>query len=282
MTGDDKQFQTARQFQTAKQFQTKNLNEANKSDLSPLIFSPSPSRHDDEWVEEELLAEDDPLASNPPRPHSSSIRWNTTSSGRRATGSRDVSIETTRQQIQVPSRRTTDLYYPTTGPVRARYGRDTVYESASPPLPAQKVEPKKVHWLMYVGVGMIAALALWVTASTLLAWGTEKYNDLIYGNPRISQVDAAVGHNNDSEAHPSHFIALNLHGQVIIVELPAGDPTKSIDYMGPSLVAVGDEKIPITLTFADVNHDNKMDMIVHIQDKEIFFCNNGTKFTACH
>jgi hypothetical protein len=265
-----------------RQFQSKKLNETNKSDLSPLILSPSRSRRDEELVEDELLAEDDPLASNPPRPPSSSIRLNTTSTGRRATGSRDVSIETTRQQIVVPTRRPADLYYPTTGPVHARYGRNPVYESASTPLAVQKEEQKKVHWLLYVGVGMIAALALWVTASTLLAWGTEKYNDLIYGNPRIFQTDYVVGHNHDSFAHPSHFVALNLHGQVIIVELPAGDPTKSIDYIGPALIAVGDEKIPITLTFSQLNNDKNMDMIVHIQDKEVHFCNNGVKFTACH
>ncbi len=76
-------------------------------------------------------------------------------------------------------------------------------------------------------------------------------------------------------------IALNLHGQVIIIELPAGDPTKSIDYIGPDLIASGDDQIPITLTFGEVNNDGKKDMIIHIQDKEVDFCNNGTKFTAC-
>jgi hypothetical protein len=264
-----------------RQFQPKKFNETNKSDLSPLIISPTRSRRDEQWVEEELLAEDDPLASNPPRPPSSSIRWNSTTTGRRGTGSRDVSIETTRQQILVPPRRTADVYNPTTGPVQARYGRNTTFQPAPPPLSAQIADQKKIHWLLYVGVGMIAALALWVTAATLLAWGTEKYNDIIYGNPRIYQTDGVVGHNHDSQAHPSHFIALNLHGQVIIVELPAGDPTKSIDYIGPALIAAGDEKIPITLSFSDVNNNQKVDMIVHIQDKEVHFCNNGTKFTAC-
>jgi hypothetical protein len=265
-----------------RQFQPKKLNVTDNTDLSPLMFSPSRSRRDDEWVEDEFLAEDDLLPSNPPRPPSSSIRWNTTSTRRRATGSRDVSIETTRQQNPVPTRRTTDLYNPETGPIQARYGRKTAYESVSSPLPARDEEQKKIHWLLYVGVGMIAALALWVTASTLLAWGTEKYNDLIYGNPRLYQTDYVVGHNHDSQTRPSHFIALNLHGQVIIVELPADDPTKSIDYIGPALIAVGDEKIPITLSFSNVNNDNRMDMIVHIQDKVVNFCNNGTKFTACH
>lgn len=129
---------------------------------------------------------------------------------------------------------------------------------------------------------MLAALALWATASSLLAWGTSKYDDFVYGNPRFYQTDAVVGHNGDSQAHPSHFIGLNLHGQVLVIELPAGDPTKSIDYLGPALVASGDELIPITLTFSDVNRDGKPDMIIHIEDKVVYFCNNGTKFTACN
>ena len=266
-----------------RQFQPKKLNVPNESDLPPLIFSPSRSRRDDEWIEEnELLAEDDPLDSNPPRTSTSALRWSSNTSGRRGTVPRDVSSDTTRQQVPVSTRRTTDLYAPTTGPVRVRYGRNRTYDSTTSGSSARKAAPRKVHWLLYVGVGMIAALALWVTASSLLAWGTEKYNDIVYGNPRIFQTDAVVGHNHDSLVHPSHFIALNLHGQVIIVELPAGDPTKSIDYIGPALIAVGDEKIPITLTFAELNGDKKVDMIVHIQDKVVHFCNNGTKFTACN
>ena len=264
-----------------KQTQPKKTSDANRSDLSPLILPPTRRRQNEQWIEEELLAEDDPLASNPPRPHTSSIRWNNPTTGRRGIDNREVSIETTRQQIPVPPRRTAQVYTPSTGPVQFRSGRNPTFQLASPPLPAQVVEQRKVHWLLYVGVGMIAALAMWVTASSLLAWGTTKYNDIIYGNPRIYQTDEVVSHNGDSPAHPSHFMALNLHGQVIIIELPAGDPTKSIDYIGPDLIAAGDEQIPVTLTFGQVNNDKKLDMIVHIQDKEVHFCNNGTKFTAC-
>jgi hypothetical protein len=263
------------------QSQQKKASDINKNDLSPLILSPARSGRNEEWIENELLAEDDPMASNPPRPHTSAIRWNTTTTGRRGTGSRDVTTEPTRQQIPVPTRRTAQIHDPISGPLQAHAGYNTTIHTTSSPIPAVKVERRNVHWLLYVGIGMIAALALWVTASTLLAWGTNKYDDIIYGNPRIFQTDAVVSHNHDSEAHPSHFIAQNLHGQVIVIELPAGDPTKSIDYIGPELIAPGDELIPITLTFSDVNKDGKPDMIVHIQDKEVHFCNNGTKFTAC-
>src|SRR5215471_6683313 len=111
-----------------RQFQPKKLNVPNDSDLPPLLFSPSRSRRDDEWIEEdELLAEDDPLASNPPRTPSSALRWNNTT-GRRASVPRDVSLDTTRQQMPVPSRRTTDFYTPTTGPVHVRFGRKRGYD----------------------------------------------------------------------------------------------------------------------------------------------------------
>src|SRR5258708_34119231 len=124
---------------------------------------------------------------------------------------------------------------------------------------------RNVHWMLYVGVGMIAALALWVTGSSIIAWGINKYNDIVYGYPRYFQTDAAVGHNGDSNAHKSHFIALNLHGRVIIIKLPAGDPTKSIDYIVPDLISSGDEHLPMTLTFREVQNDGKTHVIIHIQ-----------------
>jgi len=265
-----------------RQSQRRLTGDTNKSDSTPMTFSAGYGRRNGQWAEDDLLAEDDPQASNPPRPPTSAIRWNNPTTGRRGTGTRDVITETTRQKIPVPPRRTAQSYNPLSAPMQPRTGRNTTIHPTSSPLLAEKEEHRNVHWLLYVGVGMIAALALWVVGSSLLGWGTNKYNDIVYGNPRFYQTDAVVSHNNDSLLRPSHFIALNLRGQVIVIELPAGDPTKSIDYIGPDLIAADDNLIPITLTFSDVNKDKKLDMIIHIQDKEVHFCNNGTKFTACH
>src|SRR2546425_4539545 len=126
-----------------KQTQPKKTSDANRSDLSPLILPPTRRRQNEQWIEEELLAEDDPLASNPPRPHTSSIRWNNPTTGRRGIDNREVSIETTRQQIPVPPRRTAQVYTPSTGPVQFRSGRNPTFQLASPPLPAQVVEQRK-------------------------------------------------------------------------------------------------------------------------------------------
>jgi hypothetical protein len=94
---------------------------------------------------------------------------------------------------------------------------------------------------------------------------------------RTFQTDAVVGHG-DSEAHPSHFIAINLNRHVIVIEIPGGDISRSIIYSGPVLLGDGQDMTPVTLTFSDVNGDGKPDMILHILDQTIVFLNNGTKF----
>lgn len=138
------------------------------------------------------------------------------------------------------------------------------------------------HWLFYVGVGMLAALVLWMVGSSALAWGVQRYNDLRYGSPRTFQMDAVVGHN-DSPQHPSHFIAVNLNRQAIVVEFMGGDPAKSVSYVAPVYIAGdGGEQAPVTLEFRDVNGDGKLDMVIHIhlpsQDQVSVFVNDGTKF----
>lgn len=130
---------------------------------------------------------------------------------------------------------------------------------------------------------MLAALVLWLLGSSVVNWGQRVYNDWHYGYPRTFQTDAVVGHNKDSAAHPSHFIAVNLNRQVIVMEIPAGDPSKSISYVAPIYISgSGGDLAPVTLEFRDVNGDHKPDMIIHVwlpgQNQVFVFINDGTKF----
>jgi hypothetical protein len=130
---------------------------------------------------------------------------------------------------------------------------------------------------------MLGALVLWMVGSSALAWGIQRYDDLRYGSPRTFQMDAVVGHNHDSPQHPSHFIAVNLNRQAVIVEFMAGDPSKAVTYVAPVYIAnSGGESAPVTLEFRDVTGDGKPDMIVHVhlptQDQVLVFVNDGTKF----
>ncbi len=137
--------------------------------------------------------------------------------------------------------------------------------------------PRPWHWVLYLGLGMLAMLALWYLVLTLLSWWRVSQDDLHYGRPRTFQCDAVVGHH-DSTERPSHFIALNLNRQVEIIEFPGGDPAKAKIYLGPPLVGPGQDLAPVTLTFRDVNGDGKPDMLVDIEGSEVVFINDGGAF----
>lgn len=134
------------------------------------------------------------------------------------------------------------------------------------------------HPLLYLGIGMLVMLVLWVGLQAVGSWWQRHLDDATYGYPRTWQTDAVVGHNNDSSANPSHFLFLNLNGHVEVIEIPAGDPTKMKVYIGPTLFSDNADLIPITGEFKDVNGDGKPDMIIHIQDSRIVFINENGQF----
>jgi hypothetical protein len=133
------------------------------------------------------------------------------------------------------------------------------------------------HPLLYLGVGMIAMLALWTLLSSAIGWWNTTWDDLQYGRPRTFQIDASVGHN-EATGTPSHFVAINLNGRIEIIEFPGGDGFKARIYLGPQLYGSGDDLIPVTLSFADVNGDHQPDMIIHFQSSRIVFINDHGGF----
>lgn len=178
---------------------------------------------------------------------------------------------------QRPRKRVVNVYDlpPNIPPRRSRITtRDDVVPALPQGQPAQR--RSHAHWLLFVGVGMIAMLTLWVLGTMLVNWWNVTQDDWHYGRPRTFQIDARVGHNDD--ATTSHFIAMNLNRHIIIIEFPGGDPTRAKDYIGPTLFGDGQDLTPVTLSFKDVNGDGKLDMIVHIQDQTFVFINDGTQF----
>jgi hypothetical protein len=133
------------------------------------------------------------------------------------------------------------------------------------------------RFLIITGLALLVMLLGFMALSWLGAWWQTQTNDWTYGRPRTFQVDQVVGHQ-DSLQHPSHFIALNLHRQVLVIELPGGNPAKALIYTGPTLVGDGQELTPVTLTFVHVKGDGKPEMEVHILDQVLVFHNTGSKF----
>jgi hypothetical protein len=137
----------------------------------------------------------------------------------------------------------------------------------------------RFHWLVWVGLAMLVMLVGWYALTALGTWWQTTHDDWQYGRLRTFQIDANVGHGTAS--HPdSHFIAQNLNRKIIVIEIPGDDPTYARIYLGPTLIGPGEDLTPVTLSFADVNGDGKLDMIIHVSDSQFIFLNTGTGFKA--
>ena len=124
---------------------------------------------------------------------------------------------------------------------------------------------------------MMVMILGWVALSAVGSWWQTTLDDWHYGRPRTFQVDAVVGHH-DSTQNPSHFMAMNLKRHIIIIEIPGGDVSKSVVYSGPTLLGPGQDLTPVTLSFQDVNHDGKPDMLVNVQGNQFIFLNENGSF----
>jgi hypothetical protein len=146
-----------------------------------------------------------------------------------------------------------------------------------------QAEPKRqrrgffAHPLLYLGVGMIAMLTLWVFGQMAVSAWQLHQDDSTYGRPRTYQFDAVFGHA-DSASNPTHIIIINLNRHVILIELPGGDATRARIYNGPTLFQDGGDLVPVTGKAIDVNNDGKPDLVLFIQDQRIVFINDGTQF----
>jgi hypothetical protein len=133
------------------------------------------------------------------------------------------------------------------------------------------------HWSVYLVTGMATMTVLVIGLYSLGSWWQGVQDRWTYGYPRTYQTDAVVGHNHDSRAHPSHFVALNLRGQVEVFELPAGDPTKVRVFLGPILSGNGADQVVVTVSFADIDHDGTPDLVLRYGDSaEVFYNHDGT------
>jgi hypothetical protein len=135
------------------------------------------------------------------------------------------------------------------------------------------------HPMFYVGIFLVIVVAF-LTAYTLIPPALQNWHDdSTYGYPRTFQIDANVGHGG-----MEHFIALNNHGTIEVLEIPTyPSPTNQPRlYIIVRLSSQGADLVPATLSFPDVNDDGKPDMQVTVLDGSnpsvwVLF-NNGTSF----
>jgi hypothetical protein len=140
----------------------------------------------------------------------------------------------------------------------------------------QQAKPgKRVHWLVFVGLGVFIMILGWIVLTAINSWWQTKIADMKYGFPRTFQTDADVGHN----GRVSHFICLNLEGEVEIIEIQKGHPDASKIY---KVVVLPQDQasVPVTISFQDINGDGKVDGLVLVGGSEVPMYNNGTGFQS--
>ncbi len=135
------------------------------------------------------------------------------------------------------------------------------------------------HPMFYIGICLVIMVAF-LSAYTLLPPAFQKWQDeRVYGYPRTFQTDANVGHTGTE-----HFIALNNHGTIEVLEIPnyPSPANQTRLYIIVRLTNQGADLVPATLSFPDINGDGKPDMQVTVLDGSnpsvwVLF-NNGTSF----
>lgn len=151
---------------------------------------------------------------------------------------------------------------------------DAPDSASARPVPRHR---RRWHPLFYVGLGLCIMVLGYLLFGAVSAWWQGTVDNWHYGYPRTSQTDAVVGHH-DSPANPSHFIALNLHGHIEVIEFPGGDVTHARVYVISTLVGSGQDLAPVTLSFKDVTGDGKLDMIVSAGGTIVVYINDNGQF----
>jgi hypothetical protein len=157
----------------------------------------------------------------------------------------------------------------------AKTGR--LFEAAPAANPLQGASTARMALL---GAGLLAGVVvMYLVVSAVIHWTQVTMDDLAYGRPRTTHMEAIVGHN-DSAEQPTKFIGLNLDRQVTVFEIPAGDANKASVINGPYLFGEGEDLTPVHLNTLDVNGDTKPDLIVSVKDEQIVYINDNGSFRA--
>lgn len=134
---------------------------------------------------------------------------------------------------------------------------------------------RRLSPLFFIGLGLVVAILLWIGITRLVSWGGHEINLLKYGDPPTFQIDAVVGQG-DNSRHPSHFLAINLHGIVTIIEFPAGDPSRARVVASTNVLGPNADQAVATLRFVDVNQNGKPDMVITIDGIQTVLVNDGS------
>ena len=200
------------------------------------------------------------------RPHTSTRRYNPPDTLDDPIVQQESLVQPRRSSLQ--PRRTTGV---ASNAVTSSH-RTVRYEEEE--VPRTRTRPKR-SFVTTLTIGMVITVALLVCVAFLSSWWQGFQDDVHYGYPRTSHLDAVVGHG-DSPSNRTHFIFINLHGHIQVIEIPGGDPAHTRIFTGPTLYGSGQDRIPVTGEI--VKDQGKANLLVHVGSQEFLFINDGTTF----
>ncbi len=193
---------------------------------------------------------------------------------RRPTQQREAVRQSTQQReaLRQPTQQSAELRQPT-------QSRGVTKRPSQKMSVARPTQQRQFHWLVPTGVTLMIAIACYLLLYGAWTGGQGLYNNWAYGaTTRTSHLEAVVG-DHDSVTSPTHFVAMNLHGTIDVMEFPGGDVTHAKVFPGPHLLWADADKAVVTLEVKDVNGDNKPDIIVHIYgDTDFLFRQTNANF----
>lgn len=131
--------------------------------------------------------------------------------------------------------------------------------------------------LAYFVTFILAALAIYLLVGAVVDWGRIKLDDVRYGRPRTMHLSGITGIGEES-GQPSHFIAMNLNRQVVVLILPGGDSSRVQHLPGPYLFGAGEDLTPVQLELRDVDNNGYNDLLISVREELVVYLNKDGAF----
>ncbi|HWQ13478.1 MAG TPA: hypothetical protein VNL77_11795 [Roseiflexaceae bacterium] len=136
---------------------------------------------------------------------------------------------------------------------------------------------RQLRTVTYGATLLLVVLAIYALVGAAQSRVNVLLDDYRYGRPRTHHVAAFVGHSEQS-GQPTHLTAINLNRQVVILELPGGDPRAVRAISGPYLFGAEEHLTPVTLAVRDMDGDGQGDLLLSIRREQIVYLNRDGAF----
>ena len=137
--------------------------------------------------------------------------------------------------------------------------------------------PRRLNAVVYAITLVLAVLAVYAVVGLAMGKLHVVVDDLRYGRPRTTQLNGFVGHD-EASGQPTHLVAINLNRQVIIIELPGGDPAKARSIAGPYLFGADEDLTPVVLSLHDADRDGQVDLLLDVRRELLVYLNKDGAF----